>query len=70
MDEVIGKENAMRKNCRKKWIVFCLMIIFVLCGSIIGKQTVEAAALNRTKVTLMKGESVQLKVNGTTRAVQ
>ena len=70
MDEVIGKENAMRKNCRKKWIVFCLMIIFVLCGSIIGKQTVEAAALNRTKVTLIKGESVQLKVNGTTRAVQ
>ena len=60
----------MRKNCRKKWIVFCLMAIFVLCGSITGKQTVEAASLNKTKVTLIKGESVQLKVNGTAKAVQ
>ena len=70
MDEMFGKENTMRKNCRKKWIVFCLMAIFVLCGSITGKQTVEAASLNKTKVTLIKGESVQLKVNGTAKAVQ
>ena len=70
MDEMFGKENTMRKNYRKKWIVFCLMAIFVLCGSITGKQTVEAASLNKTKVTLIKGESVQLKVNGTAKAVQ
>ena len=60
----------MKKKSSKRLLVFCLMAIFVLCGSIIGKQTVEAASLNKTKVTLIKGEAVQLKVKGTSKTVK
>lgn len=45
------------------------MALLAFAGSLAGKQTAEAASINRTKATLIKGETLQLKVSGTKKKV-
>ncbi|MDY3918389.1 MAG: Ig-like domain-containing protein [Candidatus Limivivens sp.] len=59
----------MERDCRKRVFVFCLMVLLAFAGSLTGKQTAEAASLNKTKATLIQGETLQLKVSGTTKKI-
>lgn len=55
---------------KKRLMAVTLLLLTVLCVSLISPTTAATPKLNRTKKTVVKGQSVKLKVKNTTKTVK